>query len=442
MKEQSLDGHKPIGDNKSALKSIKIKGLFGKYNYEINFNKGMMILVSENGIGKTTILKIIVAILNNNFEMLNDINFKTITIQISEENFTIQNINNISLSEFIKKVKNSTILKLEIESVMRRDNLTEDISLGKFIRIMKRYNLPLKRFLETAINELTIKPNFTRIEEENLFYPTYRRIEDKLHQKIKSRYSREIEDYRIAQEYKNFYSEYINFGMNDVSKTINSLLGILKTEANIAYTQMNANVINYFLGEKVESIKNYEKLDMRKVEVIMTRIGEKDTIYKLKAKLKSDNKNETNITAFLKFYIQKLINIYDSQQKIEKKLTQFTEVCSEYLRRKKMEYDDLKLTVKILDEDDKEIKLDDLSSGEKQIISIFSKVYLDIETPHILIIDEPELSLSIAWQKRFLRDIYDSGNISLLIATTHSPFIFKDGLLDYVIELDSFEMDS
>ena len=63
------------------------------------------------------------------------------------------------------------------------------------------------------------------------------------------------------------------------------------------------------------------------------------------------------------------------------------------------------------------IDFDDLSSGEKQIVSIFSKVYLDVTSPCIFIIDEPEISLSIEWQKEFLRDIYDSEKVALLIAT-------------------------
>ena len=49
-------------NNKSGLKSIQIKGLFGKYNYAFNFEKDITIWISENGVGKTTILTIIVAI--------------------------------------------------------------------------------------------------------------------------------------------------------------------------------------------------------------------------------------------------------------------------------------------------------------------------------------------------------------------------------------------
>ncbi|WP_332113484.1 AAA family ATPase, partial [Campylobacter jejuni] len=72
--------------------------------------------------------------------------------------------------------------------------------------------------------------------------------------------------------------------------------------------------------------------------------------------------------------------------------------------------------MKVLD-DEREIDFDSLSSGEKQIISIFAKVYLDMDAKCIFIIDEPELSLSVEWQRTFLQDIYESNNIELLLAT-------------------------
>ena len=44
-----------------------------------------------------------------------------------------------------------------------------------------------------------------------------------------------------------------------------------------------------------------------------------------------------------------------------------------------------------------EISLKNLSSGEKQILSLFSKLYLNLNNKNILLFDEPELSLSIIW---------------------------------------------
>ena len=72
------------------------------------------------------------------------------------------------------------------------------------------------------------------------------------------------------------------------------------------------------------------------------------------------------------------------------------------------------------------VKLTQLSSGEKQIVSLFSKLYLEGKEKSIVIIDEPELSLSIKWQQMLLPDIMRSGNCSFLLTVTHSPFIFEN----------------
>ncbi len=72
------------------------------------------------------------------------------------------------------------------------------------------------------------------------------------------------------------------------------------------------------------------------------------------------------------------------------------------------------------------IDLAKLSSGEKQIISLFSKLYLEKRESLALLFDGPELSLSIEWQRMLLPDIMASGNCDFLLATIHSPFIFEN----------------
>ena len=66
-------------------------------------------------------------------------------------------------------------------------------------------------------------------------------------------------------------------------------------------------------------------------------------------------------------------------------------------------------------------------------------MYLDVTTSSIFVIDEPEISLSIEWQKEFLVDVYNSGKVALLIATTHSPFIFKNEFREFTAEIDMYK---
>ena len=64
--------------NKSTFERIKIEKLFGKYDYDLVFENDIVIWVSENGVGKTTILNIIVAILNADERTFSEINSKQV----------------------------------------------------------------------------------------------------------------------------------------------------------------------------------------------------------------------------------------------------------------------------------------------------------------------------------------------------------------------------
>jgi predicted ATPase len=84
---------------------------------------------------------------------------------------------------------------------------------------------------------------------------------------------------------------------------------------------------------------------------------------------------------------------------------------------------------------DREIELKYLSSGEKQVISLFAQIYLSKAKRFFVIIDEPELSLSVPWQRKLLPDLWSSGNCEFLAAVTHSPFIFDNELEGYTHDL-------
>ena len=87
-----------------------------------------------------------------------------------------------------------------------------------------------------------------------------------------------------------------------------------------------------------------------------------------------------------------------------------------------------------------EIKLNALSSGEKKIIILFFMALLFED--YMLIIDEPELSLSLVWQETLLPDLLNETNIKQVFVATHSPFIAEDPILqDYVKPLALAEDD-
>lgn len=74
------------------------------------------------------------------------------------------------------------------------------------------------------------------------------------------------------------------------------------------------------------------------------------------------------------------------------------------------------------------IPLNALSSGEQHELVLHYDLLFGLRKNTIVLIDEPELSLHVAWQKRFLPDLLDFAKLSSFdaIVATHSPYIIGE----------------
>ena len=81
-------------------------------------------------------------------------------------------------------------------------------------------------------------------------------------------------------------------------------------------------------------------------------------------------------------------------------------------------------TIRVQTQDKTEIGLEALSSGEKHLIRILLAA-MDAQESTLLI-DEPELSLHIDWQRELIRNIRLLNPMCQLIIATHSPEIMAD----------------
>ncbi len=92
-----------------------------------------------------------------------------------------------------------------------------------------------------------------------------------------------------------------------------------------------------------------------------------------------------------------------------------------------------KLTVsqaglKVSSMDGTELDLEMLSSGEQHEIVILYDLMFGVTPNSLIMIDEPELSLHVAWQRQLLNDFQEMANLSdfHVLLATHSPQIIGD----------------
>lgn len=452
--------------NSTNLEYIKIIGLFGTQNVEMQFDKMVNIYIGENGLGKTTILNCIYYILEKKFDKLIDIDFDKIVVKFKNDQKDYE-VNAEDISAFnSKRMPRNRFREEDIEYILseildtdRRMYPIDDESIDIAVPILSRMTgMPFsmaRKYIVNYLNHNLYKNNKKKgqsdfknvdnlisaidkhIEQKILYFTTYRRIENDF-SKILSKEDRYNESDLLIQ-----------FGMNDVEKSIKKILTAVKDSSRESFNKMTGVLLNqYVSGNNYQNNKlSNTEINIEMAKIILDRLGgelldeDKTRIVNL---LMSEEIYDAKY-AHLQNLLIRLIENYNKDKKYDDKIKKFADTCNKYLNGKEFRYNQSELTLNIYLNDskfngnyrtslqanlskDKEsiINLSQLSSGEKQIVSLFSKLYLESDKESILIIDEPELSISMKWQRMLLPDIIRSDNCKLLLTVTHSPFIFEN----------------
>jgi hypothetical protein len=329
-------------------------------------------------------------------------------------------------------------------------------------QICNQYNLPFDYVIRDldiqSYNEYrkNLKTIFDDVKNafnaELLYLPTYRRIEQELSSIIKGIDIEDVKSRLKIEREKDPYLELVEFGMNDVQTYINNTLIVIQ---GFAWEKVNNLTLRY-LGDVID--KQFLDVDVDKIrslsdeiiENVLARIDDRilSSLHKQHIKETLQNvKQKKRLNQQMKIVCYFFIKLLDYQSEIQQKefsMTQFCIVCNQYLVKKSFEYDNIKFkfSIKIHGSGEgkmeREIELRHLSSGEKQIVSLFSHLYLSGKHNYLVLIDEPEMSLSVPWQRKFLMDISKGEFCMGLIAATHSPFIYDNDLRKYAHSLEEF----
>ena len=450
--------------NTTNIQNITITGLFGTRTISIDFNREVNIFIGENGLGKTTIMNCVYYLLSKNYIELLNIDFVSISIKIKgDKEYSILKAD---FAEYCSRSKNTsryyTLDKEYIDDLIDRhiyrQNEIDDLSIERLSDyISDRFDIPRSTSYNIVYNRLNnpryeYRRNRERgdrnkvvelndaidrlIDEKIEYFTTYRRIENDF-SNIISRDRGKSEKERL-----------IKFGMADVQNQINNNLNSIKTISIENFNRMTGILLKEYSTDKNTSIitnKNNSKIDRNILKVILDRLGNEieDKQKKRILDLYDSNRLYSQSYGYLLNLIKKLIESYNDQKIYDDRIKNFVASCNKYLNGKHFVYNpsELKLTIELEDDNlytpfsNHILPLSNLSSGEKQIVSLFSKLYLDDDKKCILIIDEPELSLSMHWQKMLIPDIMRSNNCKLLLTVTHSPFIFDNEFDIYAKEM-------
>jgi hypothetical protein len=253
------------------------------------------------------------------------------------------------------------------------------------------------------------------LDSEVLYFPTFRRIET------------DLSHFNLSAEAVNqiTFSKNLNFGMGDVEKLLEFKLKIIDTSIRQGFNKMTTTLLRQYVNNDDLYSSHINDEELKVILNILSDSLPETLVVKIGDMMKTKkiyNKNNEQLLNLLNC----LMKIYEEQKCNINSIEKFVDVCNKYFCNKSLLFKKDSLSVEILDNNKQIIQFSNLSSGEKQMVSIFSKLYLETEKKYFILFDEPELSLSIEWQRMLIPDIMNAECVNQLLAVTHSPFIFDN----------------
>lgn len=455
----------------SPITRFSINGLFGYKNISIQFTHNIIIVIGENGFGKTSILNALTFTLKGEWKKLQCIKFSDIEIEFGDIvfNFSHKKLTDFceyqerrrdedgkDVTDFVKEnIGDKEYIKLcDIVAEGRKKDYHNMISNNSFLKAIPEnilYNSLLAKLDRDKV--FGVFREITNIVKgfgcEILYLPTYRRVEVGL-DSLQIPRRRAIRSSRFEEDrfYDNDWNKaVIRFGMEDVQERIDRIRNTISQSFIMGFAEASGDMIRQLLKGNRQEIHELT-CDRRQMQIVLARIGnsltenEKEHILSMV----ESRSSELLENKYLVYFLEQLLSVYKKQERYDTAIKNFCSVCNKYLTEKEFYFDESNVTLKIyrnfkselIPTEENEVKLSQLSSGEKQIVSIFSQVYLNVDSRFIILLDEPELSLSIFWQENLLPDLIGSNKVDFLMAVTHSPFIFGQKLKQYTVGINEF----
>lgn len=451
----------------NKIERFVINKLWGEKTVDLKFKDNKLIIVGENGSGKTTILRIIYETLACKWSLLSIEEFESIEIYIENSNpIIIKKEFIISAKELFIPYDHSILRELPLQIKRKimdvREISGKEVSYDTILELLNEYgysDIDLYNTIQDKVNSIEneILKKYTNDIKEKLsfsviYMPKYRRVEKNIsyNERLDNRYN------SIYARRYNFFKnekslEIAKTGMDDVGYYIDMCLDEIKRKANISANRLNYQCFKGILNKTSDNVKyNKEILRIDAIEKVFGSLNEdvlsKEESEQIKNKLIDMRAENTpkrqSYEQIVYYFYHMLYERYEEIKKDEKKILNFFEACNKYLSNKKFVYNAREYSYSIFmidkEEEKREIKLEKLSSGEKQVVSMFNYLYLSPIENTIILIDEPEMSLSVPWQKKYLLDIVDGGSCVGIVAVTHSPFVFDNNLKPFAKALEQF----
>jgi hypothetical protein len=241
-----------------------------------------------------------------------------------------------------------------------------------------------------------------------------------------------------------YFEEILRFGMEDISSLFQDFEKKTRDYSRNRFNKMMSSYLKEMANSQSISINDLRsfEIDDKKIETVLSRIEEgildaqeKAEIASIVLSMAGPQKGHPPFhKRWLSHFFVRLLEVDADIATLEIPIRALVETLKKYVSPKRVSYDIESCHFSISDKSGAELKLSDLSSGEKQLVSLLSMLQLSSRKAVNVFIDEPELSLSVPWQADYIPDIINTKSCNQVFAVTHSPFIYENELADSVVD--------
>lgn len=409
-----------MSENERAwIKSVQVTGLHGQIDINANFIPGINVIYGQNGVGKTTLIHIISNIINFDFVPFENLRFDEIYLEVCNGpdirlKKVVGSIPEVSLGTSTTSVSENSPRGSEVERELFKKTFGRTpVYIPAFRNILEKID-SIENSASTwaiAASALRGKDRVKYAEEEN---PV----------SVKTRQCRQwfgeftpIIRYPSVQEVKSQLIEYWRRAESASQKEENEQIDSAINSILARIFGQDPKVVKTVTERLLEHNKRH-------------KISPIELAKALSGGLREDKKDPAPSPLDLAtLYIDAIYASRERRAENFDKIDQFVSSINEFLNPDKQFVFPKNLgknapRIEFVGSD-RHYGMATLSSGERQLLTLLFAAWSRPDESRVMLIDEPEISLHIDWQRIILREMSKQGN-QQIIACTHSPEIAAD----------------
>ena len=444
------------------IKSIDIRSLFGYFDHKIpmNTNDRITIIHGPNGVGKTTVLRLIHDLFNSQFYSLLTTPFDRLVVHFEpkgsltvirteegqEDSAKLQLIYRLGRKKvanypvYLKAQKQlrryPSILERAIDNIERigqsewYDESTSKIMSHEEVVLLYGHLLPSDVRESLGIDEMP-KEIGTLLETVNiLFVETQRLFTTRRDEEPVRRRRGEASVQKITVE--QYSEDMISRIQRDQRES-----GVLGSSLDSTFPQRLLEAKSSQIDTEEDIRKEYADQSEYRDRLMKSGLIAAETLVSLPSEDLEDN--EQKVLSIYLSDVRKKLEVFD---KLLRRVELFKDIVNSRFSYKEFKVDRDKGFVFESAHNDSTVPPRSLSSGEQHEIVLTYQLLFRASPGSLIFIDEPELSLHVTWQRKFLEDIArisELADLDFLVAT-HSPSIIHNRR-DLMVELAGEEKE-